>query len=130
MLAYDVHTLHIRTITYIYMHVYIYICFSGLACRATPIQLLSVRLLPRRWILSFNNMVLRQQLNDLYERLETLVTASRAAQPALGAPGGGTPGAQGPKARAAAAAALRCFSQQERRKRVAHFLKSHGVLGK
>lgn len=74
-----------------------------------------------RWLLSFNNYVLRQQEKDLSERLELLCAACRVAA--------ATDGPLGPKTRGAAAAALRFPNQQERRRRVAVFLKEQGILG-
>ncbi|KAL8272353.1 hypothetical protein Esti_003643 [Eimeria stiedai] len=73
-----------------------------------------------RWVLSFNNYLLRQQAKDLEERLELLCAASRAA--------GALEGSPNPKAQTAAAIAFRFLTPQERRKRVALFLREHGIL--
>ncbi|KAL8435550.1 hypothetical protein ACSSS7_002395 [Eimeria intestinalis] len=101
-----------------------YINFGGLTVEWALQQCIKAKLftelVANRWLLSFNNHLLRHQVKDLKERLELLCAASRAAGPLEGSPN--------PKAQAAAAIAFRFPTPQERRKRVAFFLREHGIL--
>ncbi|XP_026190154.1 uncharacterized protein LOC34623924 [Cyclospora cayetanensis] len=89
---------------------------------------LFTNLVSNKWILLFNNRLLRQQLKDLSERTELVSLACRAAGVALAA-AKTAPGSNPPvKARVAAGATLKCLNQQERRKKVALFLRAQGIL--
>ncbi|KAL8438972.1 hypothetical protein Efla_006917 [Eimeria flavescens] len=81
---------------------------------------LFTELVVNRWLLSFNNALLRQQAKDLKGRLDLLSAASRAA--------GAAEGPLSQRARAAAAAAFHFPSPQERKRRIALFLREKGVL--